>query len=677
MSRLILILACLMLATPAPAADIYTAKGLKDLYFGEALYHAFQGEWFEAVARLDTELAQHRRLDEPPLDTLYPHVGQAEFGVGDFELGYRMHLRAGRAITAVIEGNVAEPVRNEAVYRLARLYFRKDQPEDALQALERIRGEVPAAIRDDVEFLRGEILLANGRFPEAARVFKDLQGVKGMDGFAGYNLGIALLMEGKKQDGRESLDRTGQIISDAPAILAIKDKSNLALGYKLLDENTGENAKLVLDRVRLSGPFSNRALLGSGWADASRGLYERALVPWSILAEREVTDPAVQEALLAVPYAYGKLNVHGRAAVLYDKALDSFGGEVDKLGASIDSVREGKFLQALAREELKQDSDWVVKLRSLPEAPETYYLLEVMASHDFQESLKNYLDLNELQKKLVAWERDLDAFEDIIRERRAYYQPLLPEIDRAFRELDSQIRLRLEQRDRVQKRLNAMLTAPRPDYLATAGERIATEKLARIQLALDAGGASGPSPKIPSPLAGEGQGGGEGASGEMVAVSDFTHPPAPSRQGRGGTAERIDRLRGALLWNIATEYDQRLTDAYKDLVDLTVEVDRLKTRYNAFVRTRQAATQSYEGYDEPIGRERTLIASAREKVQVLMARQGEMLTTMTVNELTRRRERLEQFQVTARFAVADSYDRAAKAQTEKSVGNQTEKSAGK
>ena len=493
MSRLILILACLLFTTSSLAANTYTSNGLKDVYFGEALYHAFQGDWFQAIARLDTELGQYRGLDEPALDSLYYHINQAEFGVGDFELGYRMHLRAGRAITAVIEGNVEEPVRNEAIYRLARLYFQKDQPENALHALERIRGTVPARIRDDLEFSAWANF--DGERPVRLRphgIFKDLQSAKSLEGFASYNLGIALLKEGKEQDGRKSLDRTGQILSDSPSTLAIKDKSNLVLGYKLLDENAGENAKLVLERVRLSGPFSNRALLGSGWADASQGLFERALVPWSILAEREVTDPAVQEALLAVPYAYGKLNVYGRAAVMYGKALESFGKEVDKLGASIKSVREGKFLQALAREELKQDSDWVVKLRNLPEAPETYYLLELMASHDFQESLKNYLDLNELHKKLAVWEGDLDAFEDIIQQRRAYYQPLLPEIDRAFRQLDSQIRLRLEQRDRIEKRLHAMLVAPRPDYLATAEERIATEEIGRLEQALVANGATVP-----------------------------------------------------------------------------------------------------------------------------------------------------------------------------------------
>ncbi len=632
MSRLMLILACLLFATSAPAADTYTAKGLKDVYFGEALYHAYQGEWFDAIARLDTELGQYRRLDEPGLDTLHFHINQAEFGVGDFELGYRMHLRAGRAITAVIQGNVEEPVRNDAIYRLARLYFQKDQPEDALQAMERLHGTVPAAIRDDMEFLRGEILMANGCFPEAARVFKDLQKVKGLEGFAGYNLGIALIREGKEKEGSESLERAGQLPGDTSAASAIKDKSNLVLGYKLLDGNAGENAKLVLDRVLLSGPFSNRALLGSGWADASRGLYEQALVPWSILAGREVTDPAVQEALLAEPYAYGQLKVYGKAALLYGKALDSFGKEVDKLVASVTSVKEGKFLKALTREELKQDADWVVKLRSLPEAPETYYLLDLMASQDFQESLKNYLDLNELQKKLVVWESDLDAFEDIIKQRRAYYEPLLPVIDRSFRDLDAHMRLRLEQRERVRKRLNALLTAPRPEYLATAEERIAAEKIGRLERPIVANGGT--------------------ASDDMK--------------------ERIERLRGVLLWNIRTDYDQRLTDAYKDLRALNEAVDQLKKQYESFVRTRQAATQSYEGYDDVIRRERNRIASAQETVKVLMARQGNMLETMAVTELDRRRERLEQYRITARFAIADSYDRATRAQSEKSVGAEAE-----
>jgi hypothetical protein len=470
--------------------------------------------------------------------------------------------------------------------------------------------------------------MANGRFAEAATILKDLKDAKSLEGFSTYNLGIALLKDGKEIEGRQYLDRTGQINSNDALALAIKDKSNLVLGSKLLEEKNFEGAKEVLDRVRLMGPFSNRALLGSGWADAFQGRFERALVPWSTLVTREVTDASVQEAMLAVPYAYGKLDVYSKAAVMYGSALEKFSTEIDKLDASIKSIREGHFLRALVREELKQDANWVVKLRKLPQTPETYYLLELMASHDFQESLKNYLDLEQLRKKLEAWEQDLDAFQEIIGQRRAYYQPLLPIIDRDFRRLDSQMRLRLEQRDRIEKRLKAMLVVPRPDYLATSKERIIREQIVQLESKLADGSTS-----IPS---------------EIKA--------------------RINRLHGVLHWNIYTDYDRRLTEAYKHLRDLNHEVVRLKKQYNAFVRTRQAATQSYQDYDDVIRRQRFLIQKAREKVGGLMARQGHMLETMAVNELTMRRDRLAEFQIKARFAMADSYDRATRAQTEERMG---------
>jgi hypothetical protein len=627
MNRLFVLLTILIFSASSARAGTCAPKELKDLYFGEALYYAFQGDWFDSIARLDTELMQHYGVDEPERDTLHYHINQAEFDVGDFELVYRMHQRAGRAIKAVIEGNVEEPVRNEAIFRLARIYFQKDQPVNAEYAVERISGAVPPKIRDDLDFLRAQILMANGRFAEAARILKGIQDAKSLEGFTTYNLGIALIKDGKELEGRQYLDRTGQINSNDALTLAIKDKANLVLGSKLVKEKDFEGAKRVLDRVRLNGPFSDRALLGSGWADAFQGRFERALVPWSILATREVTDASVQEAMLAVPYAYGKLNVNSKAALMYGDALEKFATEVDKLDASIQSIREGYFLQALVREELKQDADWVVKLRKLPQTPETYYLLDLMASHDFQESLKNYLDLEQLRKKLETWERDLDAFEQIIEQRRAYYQPLLPAIDREFRRLDSLMRLRLEQRDRIQTRLKAMLVVPRPDYLATAKERIIGEQIALLERNLTTGGTAVP----------------------------------------GEVETRIKRLRGVLHWNIYTDYDRRFTEAYNHLRDLTREVDRLKRQYAVFVRTRQAAAQSYEGYDDVISRQRFLIGKAEEKVAELMARQGHMLETMAVNELTTRRERLAEFQIKARFAMADSYDRATRAQTQEKV----------
>src|SRR5215469_4763718 len=332
-------------AYPASAGD------LRDLYFGEALYHAYQAQYFDALQRLDTELAMYHGLDEPALDTLHFHVNNAEFSVGDFELDYRMHQRAGRAIKAVLEGAVDEAVRNEAAFRLSRICFQKDQLDDALQALARIKGKVPDEIRSDVEFLRANVYMAKGQPSEAVKVLAQLKSDESLAGFVAFNLGIALFQDGHKQEAIEQLDKAGQLPAGDPAGLAIRDKSNLVLGTILFESGNFERARQSLDRVHLEGPFSNQALLRAGWAEASAQQYDRALVPWNILANREPTDFAVQEALLAVPHAYASLKLYGRSAVMYGRALELFSNQIAKVDASMDSVRDGRFLKALIREE--------------------------------------------------------------------------------------------------------------------------------------------------------------------------------------------------------------------------------------------------------------------------------------------------------------------------------------
>jgi hypothetical protein len=606
----------------ALAAGPCDSRDLRDLYFGEALYQANQGHYFEALERLDAEMAQHKGVDEPQRDSLQFHIGEAEFSVGDFELYYRMHRRAGRAIKAVLEGAVDESVRNEAAYRLARIHFQKDQAADALQALDRIAGKVPVAIRDEVEFLRGNVYMALGRPADAAAVLKRLQSSQSLTGFAAYNLGIAMLQEGREQDAVAQLDKAGQLSLTGAGPLAIRDKSNMLLGKLMLESTDFTRAQQFFDRVRLDGPFSNQALLSAGWADVSAQNFDRAVVPWSILAKREVTDAAVQEALLALPYAYSKLNVHGRAAVLYSDALKSFGDELTKVDASVKSIAEGRFLKALVREEIQQDKGWAIRLRTLPDAPETFYLMQLMASNDFQTALQNYLDLEELRKKMAGWQTSLDAFEDMIRLRRRNYEPLLPGIDAHFRELDAQIRLRMEQRNHLQQRLHQLLIEPRPDLLATADERIAMEHIRAIEQALQ----------------------------------------KTTGAGKPQLEERLRHLKGVLTWTLYTSYPQRLTEAHEHLNALNADIAVLTKQYQEFVRTRQAAEHSYLGYDDTIKRLRTRAAESLETVNKLMAQQGHLIETVAIEELKTRRARLEVYQTQARYAVADSYDRAAKAQ---------------
>ncbi len=186
------------------------------------------------------------------------------------------------------------------------------------------------------------------------------------------------------------------------------------------------------------------------------------------------------------------------------------------------------------------------------------------------------------------------------------------------------MRLRLEQRKHLGDRLQAMLTAPRPEHLATADELIAGERIALVEQQLD---------RTESP--------------EAEALR-----------------RRAALLRGVLTWRLTTEYHERLTTAHVHLNELNAHVDTLTRQYDAFVRTRQAATHSYVGYDVQIERLRERVRDALQRVDTLMARQGHMIETVAINRLNARRERLVAQQTQARYAVADSYDRAARAKVE-------------
>jgi tetratricopeptide (TPR) repeat protein len=594
----------------------------RDLFFAEARYYALQGDYFRALERLDSEVLQFEQVDEPELDTLYPFIDDAEFSLGDFELRYRMHHRAGRAITAVLEGAVDEVVRNDAAYRLARIHFQKGQADDAMRALDRIDGKVPDGIRDDIEFLRANIHLARGENGLAADVLKGLQNSDKFEGFAAYNLGIALLGEGRQSAAIEQLDRAGRIETDNPEILAIRDKSNLVLGTLLLEQEQHDRARPILNRVRLDGPFSNRALLNSGWSSMTTGDFERAVVPWRMLASREVTDHSTQEAMLALPYAYAQLDVHGQAAIHYGYALDAFGGEIDKLNESIDSIRDGRFLEALIREEIRESKDWVIRLRGLPDTPETYYLMDLLATHDFQTGLQNYLDLAELRDKLEVWQKGFDAFDDMVGVRHDHYEPLLPAIDEEFRKLDSRMRLRIEQHRMLKKRRDEMLTAPRPRFLATREENLLLGRIEAVEAAL--------------------------------AGMD----PSATAQYR----ERLSRLKGSIMYTLDTEYHERLTHFDENLRALDEAMAVVQAGHHAYIRSRQAATHSYVGYEQPIDRLRYQVRDAIGRVELLMKRQGRLLELVAIDELMARRTRLEDYRDRARFALADSYDRATQAQ---------------
>lgn len=393
----------------SPAAVNSSQINEKDIYLGEVAYYAYQGKYLDAITRFNLGFGNYYGIDKSGPDPLHLQFRDGQLSLGDIESSYGMTLRAASVFKPILESNASQSVRNEAAYALARISMQRGELVEAQQYVVRITGKLPDNIRDDLPYLRAQLYLSSGKFSDAVQPLKELLSTAEYKSFATYNLGVALIKSGQEKLGLEQIERAAQLSGSDDVTLSIMDKANLMLGYRLLDSKQPALAKPYLNRVRLNSPFSNKALLGLGWADIALGNFENAIVPWSVLTKRKLSDQFVQEGMLGVPYAYAKLNLPGKAALLYDRALDGFEQELDNLDALTRSVREGRFFPALSRKEFKQGKDWVVKISLLPETPETVYVRELMVADDFQTLLGGYLDIGELSKQLKSWDEDPDS----------------------------------------------------------------------------------------------------------------------------------------------------------------------------------------------------------------------------------------------------------------------------
>ena len=90
------------------------------------------------------------------------------------------------------------------------------------------------------------------------------------------------------------------------------------------------------------------------------------------------------------------------------------------------------------------------------------------------------------------------------------------------------------------------------------------------------------------------------------------------------------------------------------VTDRTVTSSSLKRR-----------TSSLPTRATPISQLRAGVANSIDEVDLLMTRQGHLLEVVAIKEMVARRSRLENYRDKARFALADSYDRATQTQAKR------------
>jgi tetratricopeptide (TPR) repeat protein len=598
-------------AAPADARD-HDGIVVQDLAYGEVLFAFFQEDYFGALRRL---LAAQQRNEIPH------HAAESELMLGGLYLSYGEHRLAGEIFERVLAQSVEPELHDRAWFFLAKIWYQRGYLPEAEAALRRITGELPKELEPERYMLAAQVLMAQGRFADALTALESWK--KPGDawvGYAKYNIGVSLVRLGQVEEGARVLDEVGRLEPENPSLAALRDKANVALGYAWLQASRPAEAKPSLQRVRLEGPFSNKALLGVGWSDAEAANFREALSPWLALRDRDLLDSAVQESLLAVPYAFAQLGADKQAADHYSDAIEAFNGEIARLTSSIEAIEHGELITELLAQHADAPADssgWYWRLENVPDTIESRYLYELMASNNFQEGLKNYRDVLYLNRNLERWAESLTAFDDILDTRQRAYEQRLPRIDESLSSVD--LDAMLARRVDLDSRLQAIERSEDFVALGTQKEQESWQKLTQMESVLAT---------LPN----------DAASNELREKQRF--------------------LKGLLAWDLRRDYKARLWAEKKSLLDLDRQLREAQRRHHDVSSARDDWPEKFVDLTARIDGLRPRMLGMQVNAQAALAKQQAFLQDVAVAELKAQRDRLKTYMVQARFALASIYDRA-------------------
>lgn len=324
-----------------------------DLFYGTSLYHYFQGEYFNSLTEL---------LIGEEKDSFIHHGAFVDVFRGGLHLSYGMDKEAHRLFESVLsendegkkrKNNISQQTEMRAWFYLGKLLYKKNLPDQALNYFLKVDKALPTELHDEYVFLKSKTLqqLTNedrsikitdteSTFfpqPDSDSIWwfyitynTAMESIKTIDS---SSLNEEAKRLEKNKIAKRLLGLANQINQSRLAIydeelLALRDRSLISSGFIALSAGSHQQAIKSFKQVRRENPLVTQALLGYGWAAIKMGDDKAALAPLQLLSRYSLSDSSVQEAMLAIPFIYERMNQKALAVSEYKKTIQEIDREM-------------------------------------------------------------------------------------------------------------------------------------------------------------------------------------------------------------------------------------------------------------------------------------------------------------------------------------------------------------
>ena len=602
------LLGCLFGASTPVLAQLEEHR-VQDLDYGSALFHYFQEDELSAIIQLTVADERGRKRKQQH---------EASLLLADLYYSFGLYEESRELFARLLSAEISDSVQNRIWFNLARLRYEQGYDDHARDLLSRITATLPEQVEAERKYLLTNLYLGNRQYKEAADISKRINSKSIWKIYARYNLAIALIEDGRFDQGKSELEKIGRIRVKTPEMLALRDRANLSLGLAQLRREMREPAMQTLSRVRLEGPMSHEALLASGWAWYGMNQFEKAMVPWRVLLQRNAVDAATQEAILAIPANYAESGQDALAIRNYEIATKQFEAQLRVLDNAIAIIENNGLIDSLREHEVLFDRGSLQRLP--PSSDVTPQLHLFLSTHEFQRELKRYQELLDIRNSLNYWDNTFPALELMLQERRTGFEQRLPKLQQStsFDRLDE---LRA-QRDLLAARVQEVEAGENYVALASPGEREHLERIDRV-----------------------------GAAIERVG----------SQRNTGYQKDMLRILSGLLNYEMLTDYPKRFWKAKKQLILLDRALDESEQRVNSLRRIVETTGADFDVFQTRIGGQEQRIRDLYDRVSDLLLKQEQHINNLAIKAIRQQQLHIVQLRLNARFELARLYDKLAEA----------------
>jgi len=593
--------------------DLKKSVKLQDLAYGEILYDYYRGDEISALNHIF--IAQKQKL-------LPNHANRAELLSGVIYLNLGMLAKAQIIFNRLL---TKEDLQNELLakieFYLAKLHYKQGDYPQADKRLKNIYSVLDASLKDESLIMLSNIALANNQLIQARDWLNQISKDSELLAYSRYNLGILWLKEGNLTQALPFLGKVYTNKEPTNVQRSLQDKAKVALGYHYLKAKEFEKSREQFLSVRLKSAYTNKALLGAGWSYVEAGNYNKALSHWLELGKKDIRDIAVQEALLAIPYAYQKLDSMTLSLDSYLHASDIYQKQIKLIERIEKKISKGQLIKKIIRKMNRTKKRGKERNRitdsQLFGEDYDYYIYELIAQNDFNEDYRSYQKLDQLYLMLEHWEKQLPMFSEMLNANQLSFDKKIPRVD-AYLELGVLNKYQMMQQQ-IEDELSAIKRSEKLHLLANPEQKKLHERIQRLEKRLQI---------IPP---------------EMIS------------------AKQLDKLRiakGILQWQFESDKAGKIWELQKGRDEVGVMLKTMQRQTKKLSSAREYALSRFVGYQSLVDKESQRLKDLQSRINAQVDYQAGNIKEQILSVLNKRKVTLEYFLLQSDLAVARLHEQA-------------------